>query len=241
MCVWPPPRVPAPPPGSRCGRGDIGAAGGGGGGTDRRMCVLPFFGGGGVMLRGDPPTPLCLPPPLGQVPWPGGVPSRPVPPPRVSPRFVFSLIIPIPRLRGGGGGVDPGGEETPLPPIQPQNVTPSSCARSFGVTGWGLGVKGGVISTPKPRRVPGTCPGDAGRDEDPGPQSLGSPHPTTSPGTHPLFCTPKQRRRACTHPPFLLSAGKKGVTPLEGPLGDGCCRPPPMIPGPFWGKTKIND
>lgn len=237
-----------PPPGSLRPRPAAGAAavtleqreGGGGGRTGECVSCL-FFGGGGVMLRGDPPTPLCLPPPLGQVPWPGGVPSRPVPPPRVSPRFVFSLIIPIPRLRGGGGGGRSWRRGDPPPPNPAPKCHPQLLRPEFWGDRLGFGGEGGVISTPKPRRVPGTCPGDAGRDEDPGPQPLGSPHPATSPGTHPLFCTPKQRRRACTHPPFLLSAGKKGVTPLEGPLGDGCCRPPPMIPGPFWGKTKIND
>lgn len=206
MCVAPP-RVPAPPPGSRCGRGDIGAAGGGGGDGQANVCPAFFLGGGGVMLRGDPPTPLCLPPPLGQVPWPGGVPSRPVPPPRVSPRFVFSLIIPIPRLRGG---VDPGGEETPLPPIQPQNVTPSSCARSFGVTGWGLGVKGGLFPPQNPAVSLARAPGTPGGTKTPVLNPWGRLIPPRPPApTRSSAPQNKDAARAPT-PPFCSALGKRG-------------------------------
>lgn len=237
-----------PPPGSLRPRPAAGAAAvtleqreGGGGGTDRRMCVLPFFWGGGCHAQGGPPHPPLPPPSARAGPMAGGGPQPPRPTPESFPAFRFLLNYPHSQVAGGGGGGRSWRRGDPPPPNPAPKCHPQLLRPEFWGDRLGFGGEGGVISTPKPRRVPGTCPGDAGRDEDPGPQSLGSPHPATSPGTHPLFCTPKQRRRACTHPPFLLSAGKKGVTPLEGPLGDGCCRPPPMIPGPFWGKTKIND
>lgn len=209
MCVW-------PPPGSLRPRPAAGAAAvtleqrEGGGGTDRRMCVLPFFWGGVCHAQGGPPHPPLPPPSARAGPMAGGGPQPPRPTPESFPAFRFLLNYPHSQVAGGGGGVDPGGEETPLPPIQPQNVTPSSCARSFGVTGWGLGVKGGLFPPQNPAVSLARAPGTPGGTKTPVLNPWGRLIPPRPPApTRSSAPQNKDAARAPT-PPFCSALGKRG-------------------------------